>query len=126
MTTGERIRAARKRAGLTQKQLAERIGVKSPNLSQLENGKREPQNDTLRRIAEALEVDPYSLVSFDDTTKLIEGAIAARNYLTDKEQTLLDAFDQLNEAGQDKAVERVQELTDVPKYRADIYNDGES
>ena len=32
-------------------------------------------------------------------------------------QRLLAVFDQLNDEGQQKAVERVEELTEIPKYK---------
>ena len=122
MTTGEAIRKARKSRKISMAKLGKMIDVTSTTICRYELNQRKVNTKMLKRIAEALEVDPYSLVSFDDTPMLINDAMAARNQLTAKERTLLDAFDQLNEAGQDKAVERVQELTDVPKYRADIYN----
>ena len=54
MTTGQRIQAARKRAGLTQKELGKRIGVSFQGIAQWENNLRNPKYETLQRIAEAL------------------------------------------------------------------------
>lgn len=74
MTTGERIRAARKRAGLTQAELAERIGVTQQVISQheqcgmadsairkYESGKVTPKIETLAKIAKALGVSVVEL-----------------------------------------------------------------
>lgn len=47
---------------MTQKQLAEKIGFSPVNISQLENRDREPNMATLRKIAEALNVDVSELV----------------------------------------------------------------
>ena len=44
----------RERAGLTQKELAERIGMRQGNLSRLENGNGNPSIDTLAKIARGL------------------------------------------------------------------------
>lgn len=44
---------ARISAGLTQKELAERIGTQQSNVSRIENGNANPSIDTLKRIAEA-------------------------------------------------------------------------
>lgn len=57
MTTGERIRQARKAAGLTQKELAEKVGVKFSAIHKYETGmiinlKRE----TIAELAKALDV----------------------------------------------------------------------
>lgn len=54
MTIGESIKAARKKAGLTQKQLAERLGASFTLVSQYERGTRNPKPETLSRIATAL------------------------------------------------------------------------
>ena len=47
---------ARAAAGLTQHELAERIGTKQSSISRLENGDAEPSFDMLRRLAAALNV----------------------------------------------------------------------
>lgn len=47
---------ARLSAGLTQEQLAERIGTKQSSISRLEGGDAEPSFDMLRRLAAALNV----------------------------------------------------------------------
>ena len=40
--------------GLTQQQLAERVGTKQPSIARLESGKTAPRLDFLRRVVEAL------------------------------------------------------------------------
>ena len=71
MATGKEIRAARKTLGLTQKQLAEKLNISYVNISQLENGKRIPRPNTLKRIAEALEISPDMLYA---TAIMLDGA----------------------------------------------------
>lgn len=53
---GERIRAARKGAGLNQAALAARIGVTQPAVASWESGHHDPRRLMLARIAEALGV----------------------------------------------------------------------
>ena len=48
------LREERKRAGLTQEELAEKIGTKKTYISRLENGKADIQLGTLFRIFEGL------------------------------------------------------------------------
>jgi DNA-binding XRE family transcriptional regulator len=48
------IRVWRKRRGLTQRELAEAVGISPPYLSQLESGKRKGATEVLSAIAEAL------------------------------------------------------------------------
>lgn len=50
----ETLKEERLRAGLTQEQLAERIGTKKTYISRLENGKSDVQLNTLFRIFEGL------------------------------------------------------------------------
>lgn len=56
MTTAEKIRQARKAAGLTQKQLAKKLGITVGAISQCETGQRNPKITTLYKIARALNV----------------------------------------------------------------------
>ena len=53
--------------GLTQEQLANRLGMTQSHLSMLENGKRGYTQETLERIAEALQTDPASLITRNPT-----------------------------------------------------------
>lgn len=62
MTIGELIKTTRKRAGMTQKQLAEKLGVSYVNISQLENDQRTPKYETVLSIAAALGVEWEELV----------------------------------------------------------------
>ena len=53
-TLAERVREARERIGITQAELATRIGSTQPAIARLEAGGNTPSFDTLRRIAAAL------------------------------------------------------------------------
>lgn len=57
MTVGERIQAARKKAGMKQSDLAEKLGVAVITIGQYERGKRQPRIEQLKRVASALDVD---------------------------------------------------------------------
>ena len=61
MTTGERIRRARKLAGLTLQQLADRIGKTKSAIVNYEKDDRNPDDETLDAIAKATGVLPESL-----------------------------------------------------------------
>ena len=52
--TGEQIREARKRLGLTQAQLAERVGLSRPFIALVEQGRRILSPEDLQRVREAL------------------------------------------------------------------------
>lgn len=65
MTTGERIRNARKKAGLTQRELAEKLKISEQGISQWETGARNPKLGTIKEIADALDV-PFKLLLSED------------------------------------------------------------
>src|SRR5689334_3533383 len=60
---GNRIRSLRIAAGIAQYQLAAKASLSQPALARVEGGEREPQLDTLRKIAGALQVPVRRLVS---------------------------------------------------------------
>ena len=57
MHQGSAIRGLRLREGLTQEQLARLLGVKRPNLSEMENGKRPIGKNMAKRLAQVLKTD---------------------------------------------------------------------
>ena len=63
---GGRLRTARRSAGLTQKQLAEQLGVESITVSRWERGVTTPSLPRLRRIAELTETTVSDLVRTAD------------------------------------------------------------
>jgi transcriptional regulator with XRE-family HTH domain len=59
---GDRLRDLRKRALLTQRELADKSGVGVTTIIRIERNQVEPHGRTIRRLAEALEVAPEELV----------------------------------------------------------------
>ena len=59
---GENIKTIRKTKGLTQKQLGQLLGVSQAAIGQFESGKSNLTIDTIKKIAEALEVSEYELM----------------------------------------------------------------
>lgn len=66
MTTGKRIRNARRAKGWTQKELAKRLDLATGTVQQYELGKRNPSLEMLRKIAEALDVTIPDFIDIDD------------------------------------------------------------
>lgn len=69
---GEALETARRAQGLTQEELASAAGVTQAALSRYENDQREPDEDVLGRLADALGVTPAFLRSADR----LKGAVA--------------------------------------------------
>ncbi len=59
---GDRLRDMRKRALLTQQELADKSGVGVTTIIRIENNQVEPHGSTIRKLAEALGIEPYELV----------------------------------------------------------------
>lgn len=89
---GKRIKEIRKQKGLTQKELGIRLGVSQAVIAQYESGKRNPKIETLRRIAEVLnvpisELDSNSLLTVE--LKKPDGEIETRQLDATKLQQLI-------------------------------------
>jgi transcriptional regulator with XRE-family HTH domain len=59
---GDKLRDMRKRALLTQQQLADKSGVGVTTIIRIERNQVEPHARTIRKLAEALGVEPYELL----------------------------------------------------------------
>jgi len=74
---GARLRTARRSAGLTQRQLAEKLGVESITVSRWERGVTTPSLPRLRRIAELTETTVSDLVRSEDAQTTHAAELAA-------------------------------------------------
>lgn len=136
MEMGERIRSIRKRKGLTQKEVAQRCGMADSAIRKYESGSVTPKFETMDKIAHALEVPVTALMGYDfqgigpngedvyvPPTQTIEtntGIISTKKGNNGKNalvEHLLESFNSLNQKGQRIALERVDELTEIPKYK---------
>lgn len=74
MTIGESIKIERKKAGLTQKELGQKIGVTHQTIAQWENGWRNPKIETVEKIADALEIGLFDLMGHSsDVAPVVHG-----------------------------------------------------
>ena len=161
MAFKDRLKAARKKSGLTQLDIAKKIGLlNAQSYAQYEHGKRKPKQDTLNKIADALQLsygyasngEPYFYCFVDSVhgeeykenekfnnnqymdaiTSIPDGKIhipagkptpeqQREREQEQKELAFLNTIDalgqQLNDKGQDKAIEQVEMLTKIPEYR---------
>lgn len=169
MTTGQRIKAARKAQHMTQSELAAKLGIPYQSISQYERDLRKPKHGTILKLANALNVMPDELYGIDEwivsNATLIEyigsslgilKCILERPDITSEEIKLLiinsfPNFDELcdelgelsaniisasllnpvklldneltrkflklNDAGVKIALERIDELAEIPRYQ---------
>jgi len=64
MNFGKAIRLSRSTRGLSQKELAGRLGVDPSFVSLLESNRRKPSTETLESLSEALDIPLYLLILF--------------------------------------------------------------
>jgi len=134
MTTGQLIRAARKKAGVTRTELAQKLNIPFQSVSQWERDLRNPKIETLNRIAAALGVDPVELTPVGKALLMakeqhikayIEDDVPLPPFFCEnptpedlRRERLLAYYDYLlNEEGKKEAVKRVHELTEIPRYQ---------
>lgn len=161
VTTGQKIKEARKKAGLTQKELGQKLGLSFQAIAQWENDLRNPKFETLKKISDALGVstswliygegdpDQISLLDLDvfegELKKAVRkgnGAVelsesSAKKILDDLQNILDDALEEadwqelfrlyqgLNREGQRVALERLDELAQLPKYQRQPAQEGQ-
>jgi Zn-dependent peptidase ImmA (M78 family)/DNA-binding XRE family transcriptional regulator len=77
MLTPSRLVIARKRRGLTLTRLAELTGLSTRSISLYENGHQEPSEETLRQLAEVLDVSP-AFLGAPDVEEIPEAAVSFR------------------------------------------------
>ena len=65
-TIGENIRRTREKRGMTQKDLAEKVGVTLGAISQIEGGKTGKKFDTLRDICISLDVSADEILNIEE------------------------------------------------------------
>lgn len=133
MTIGKKILELRTQKKLTQKQLSDMCGFSQSALNLWENDKRKPKIEALQKIADVLgvsvsEFDKRSLEMYIQQSQNILNDFSSHpenwvqeNPLTGeqtpvKQTELLKHYNVLNELGKNKAIERIKELTEVPRY----------
>lgn len=136
MTTGQLIKEARKKAGMTQKQLGEKLGIAYQTLAQWENDLRNPKYDTIRRIAAALDVEWTELVPEEeqgqqviDHIKEKLGTISGSTltyeqqcaiHEADSRNRLETAYARLDLIGHQKVADYAEKLTKDPRRLVDL------
>ena len=126
------LREAREAKGLSQSELARKAGLTRGTVSRYESATRtRPAIPIVKVLAEVLKVPWWELVGLpveeidgqkhvrrlDYEEKMLANYEKFHGQEAQRREALLSHYDRLNDDGQEKAVERVQELTEIPRYR---------
>ena len=142
---GNKIREYRKAVGLTQKELAARVGIMAHTVSMYETGSRVPKTDILAKIATALDCEITDLIPKKTIVvtspppgileKIADDAYQKwyDNDLTeearhdvDLENSLIGHFHNLNTAGKEKLLSYASDLAQIAAYTAQDSEKGRS
>ena len=72
MTIGELIRNARKEKNMTQRKLGELCGINEANIRKYESGRQKPKIETIKKIADALQIPIIALLPGPVAAKMVE------------------------------------------------------
>lgn len=115
-----RIQSKRIELKLSYQDLANKTGLSKSTLQRYETGSiRNIPLDKLEILANALEVSPMWIIGYDIPT---EKEISTNINLDDKTTLLLNSFNKLNDEGKNEAIKRVDELTELNKYKKEEDN----
>lgn len=113
-TLGKRIKEARIKRGLTQRQLAEIIGVKHNSISDWENDKNKPYADMVELLLGALEIDANTLLGWDSPQQLESDAQELANKILNnpKVKKALPLISNLSDADLEMVLNFIKRLGD--------------
>ena len=127
MTTGERLKLRRKEIGFSAEKVADQLGVSPATFYRYEKGDIEKVPvDSLAELAKILQTTPAYLMGWESQADQAEinDLLAQIQASEEKEQSriaeMIQDFKKLNDDGKAKAIERVHELTEIPRYQ-DVY-----
>jgi transcriptional regulator with XRE-family HTH domain len=88
LSFGTVIRDNRRKLGLTQEQVARRIGVSTPFVGHLESSKRRPSHHTVGLLADVLGLDESELflTAYPEAAKLVGGRGENRDRFAERER----------------------------------------
>ena len=87
----ENLKIARERKGISQKDMAESIGVAKSTYSLYESGNREPNVQTIKKISDILNVSADELLGIDDEPQTIAAHFDGDEY-TEEELNKIKEF----------------------------------
>lgn len=113
-TIANRIKQGLSIRNMKQADLVEKTKIGKSSISTYISGAYEPKQRNIYKIAKALDVNEAWLMGYDvpmerETSNTINS--------NDKDNILLNSFNKLNEEGKNEAIKRVQELTELSKYK---------
>ncbi|MDY2632409.1 MAG: helix-turn-helix domain-containing protein [Clostridium sp.] len=126
MNIGERIKARRKELGLSVDEVAKKLNKNRATIYRYESNDIEnlPVN-ILEPLAIVLNTTPACLMGWSEdleSNKKVFNEFDKNHNNNFYERKLLNSFNKLNDDGKDEAIKRVEELTELSKYKKETVN----
>lgn len=120
---GTRIKELRLKRGLKQKELADKVQIPYSTFANYENNKREPNQEQIEKIAEALGVTSYNLlgISTEQLLQPLKSEVKFLNYLSSLGYEYVDTFLD-NDYGYDRCIHIISENKDIPLTKEEYEN----
>ena len=116
----KRIKERRIKYGLTQEELAEKLGLKKSAIAKYENGRVENiKRTTIEEMAKIFECNPSYLMGWaeSDTTKSSDSKQPNISFIEEK---MLSSFSQLNGANQKKSINYTNSLLSAQQMEDEL------
>lgn len=110
MEFADRLKIARKESHLTQKQVADFIGISEGAYCSYEKAKREPNIEKIRLLSQLFDVSADFLINNNKYNK--------NPILNDNEKKLLEIYNSFNEKGKEKLLETADDMYASKKYES--------
>lgn len=124
------IKARRIDLGLTMKEIADKVGVSEGTVSRWESGNiSNMKRDKVAALAKILKIPYEVIMGWETDTDRFANTVETFNethpylplpnedmHLTSNEKVLINKYRTLNDEGQNKLMERVDELIELGKY----------
>lgn len=112
---GERIKLRRKQLGLSQADLAIKLGYKSrSSLNKIEKDSRNLTQSKIKAIADVLETTPSWIMGWDDEPE--KAATTEETKIDSRLQKVIDCYNGMNVEGQNRLIEQAELLKSSGKY----------
>lgn len=112
-----RIKEAREKVGLSQKELALELGIKPNTFNGYEKGTHDPKSEILKKIAIRCNTTVDYLLGIDNNINNVTVHINSQSEITDiNKKHLLNNYDFLNERGKEKLLEYSEDLVNSSLY----------
>ena len=117
----DNIKTLRKKAGYTQEQFAEKVGIKRSLIGAYEEARAEPRLQTLTKIAQVLEVTTDALINTDLTKGPVDASQKPIKILSitvdEKERENIELVPQKAAAGYTNGYSDPEYLADLPRFQ---------